>query len=248
MGVDAMRTPDWASDDGAIRLYCDDCLSILPTIPAGAVDAVVTDPPYGMNLDTDFSGFNGWGGKGHAYERIAGDDKPFDPTPFISVGRSHVFWGAQYFCHRLPESGGWLVFNKRGDGRPSEICFGDCELAWCDTQQSVRMFSHMWHGVARWSSEGRHHPSQKPVSLMAWCCEQAKTERGDTILDPFLGSGTTAIACIRTGRRFIGCEIEPRYFDIAVRRIKAELSQPRLFTAPEPRHVQAAMFDGKESA
>lgn len=222
--------PTWQTDDGSVRLYLGDCLDVLPHL--SGVDAVVTDPPYGMKLDTDFSGFNGWSGKGHAYDPIAGDDEPFDPTPFLAVGRSHVFWGAQYFCHRLPENGGWLVFNKRGDGAPSAICFGDCELAWCDTQQSVRLYSQMWHGVSRWSSEGRYHPSQKPVGLMEWCCDQAKTDVGDTAFDPFMGSGTTGVACVRTGRRFIGIEKEPKYFDVAVKRITDELNRAPLFEKP----------------
>ncbi len=105
---------------------------------SGVADAVISDPPYGMSLDTDFSGM-----KGHKYAPVVGDDAPFDPSPWLSVGGSQVFWGAQYFCHRLPEVGGWLVFNKRGEGAPSEMCFGDCELAWCSVGQAVRMYSHM---------------------------------------------------------------------------------------------------------
>jgi len=178
-----------------------------------------------MDLDTDFSGMNGWGGKGHKYERIVGDAERFDPAPWMAIGKAHVFWGAQYFCHSLPEVGGWLVFNKRGDGKPSEICFGDCELAWCSVGQSVRMFSHMWHGVARWSSEGRKHPTQKPVALMEWCMDRAKVPQGATVLDPYMGSGTTGIACIRTGRKFIGIEIDAGHFETARKRMEAELMQ-----------------------
>ena len=211
-------------------LYLGDCLDVLPTL--GKVDAVVTDPPYGMSLDTDFSGFRGWSGGGHKYKKIEGDNKPFDPKPFL-IAKTHVFWGAQYFCKSLPESGGWLVFNKRGEGKPSEICFGDCELAWCDAMQSVRMFSHMWHGVARWSTEGRFHPTQKPVALMEWCIDFSD---GHLILDPFMGSGTTGVACIRAGRRFIGIEKDEEYFDIALKRIREaeRLAKCDLFKEEKP--------------
>lgn len=215
-----------------VKLYLGDCLEVMKTLETGSVDAVVTDPPYGMDLDTDFSGFNGWKSKGHEYPPIIGDDKRFNPVPFLAIGKIHIFWGAQYYCHSLPERGGWLVFNKRGRGAPSEICFGDCELAWCDIGQSVRMFTHMWHGVSRWSNEGRLHPSQKPVALMKWCLERY-TQPGDTILDPFMGSGTTGVACVQTGRNFIGIEIDPGYFEIARRRIEIAQMQPGLFDAAE---------------
>jgi tRNA G10 N-methylase Trm11 len=108
------------------QLILGDCLEYMRTMTAGSVDAVITDPPYGMNLDTDYSGID----NGIIHAPIIGDDRKFDPMPFLPIASRHIFWGAQYFCHSLPESGGWLVFNKRGYGAPSEICFGDCELAW----------------------------------------------------------------------------------------------------------------------
>jgi len=223
---------------GDCRLILGDCLEILPTL--GRVDAVVTDPPYGMALDTDYSGFNGWGGKGHAYEAVIGDDRPFDPRPLLHLAPVCILWGANHFASRLPDSGGWLVFNKRGDGKPSEICFGDCELAWGNRIKSVRMFSQIWHGVSRWSSEGRHHPTQKSVGLMEWCITQAGGPQ--TILDPYMGSGTTGVACVNLGRKFIGIEIEPRYFDIACKRIEAAYAQPRLFAEPTPKPKQEALL------
>ena len=210
---------------GDATLYLGDCLEVLPTLPK--VDAVITDPPYGMALDTDYSGFNGWSGKGHEYAPLIGDDVRFDPAPWLAKAPVCIFWGAQYFCHSLPESGGWLVFNKRGHGAPSEICFGDCELAWANVKQSVRMHSQVWHGVSRWSTEGRHHPTQKSVGLMKWCVEQAGDPQ--TVLDPFMGSGTTGVACAQLGRKFIGIEIEPKYFDIACERINNAYRQARMF-------------------
>jgi DNA modification methylase len=94
----------------------------------------------------------------------------------------------------------------------------------------VRLYSQMWHGVARWATEGRLHPTQKPIGLMKWCIERY-TSAGDTVLDPFMGSGTTGVACVQTGRNFIGIEIDPTYFAIAERRIAEAQMQPRLDVA-----------------
>lgn len=204
-----------------------DCVELLP-VKIGAVDALITDPPYGMDLDTDYSGMTGWTGSGRSYAPIVGDDSPFDPSIFMGIAPVSLFWGAQWFCHKLPISGGWLVFNKRGNGKESEIAFGDCELGWCNRLQSVRLYSQMWHGVARWrwSGEREMHPTQKPVGLMEWCLKQA----GDpgVVLDPFMGSGTTGVACIKHGKKFIGMEIDPEYFQMACERIENAQRQERL--------------------
>ncbi len=230
-----MITPTWQRGD--VQLYLGDCRELLPHLPK--VDAVVTDPPYGMKYDTDLSGFNGWSGKGAKCDPIIGDDTRFDPLPFLSIGKYHLFWGAQYFCHSLPESGGWLVFNKRGKGESSQICFGDCELGWADIMQSVRMYSQTWHGVSRWSLEGRLHPTQKPVGLMEWCIGFTD---GQTILDPFMGSGTTGVAAVKLGRKFIGIEICESYFNIAVRRISEAQDQFALFDPIPPARAEATLF------
>lgn len=213
---------------GNAKLYLGDCLTVLPELRA---DAVITDPPYGMGLNTDWSGMGGWygTGRGRAHPEVCGDDKPFDPGPCLAVAKTCLFWGAQWFCHRLPISGGWLVFNKRGEGKASEISFGDAELAWCNRLNSVRLYSQMWHGVARWrwSEEGVHHPTQKPIGLMAWCIEQAGNPQ--VVLDPYMGSGTTGVAATSTGKKFIGVEVDPHYFDIACERIENAQRQEALF-------------------
>jgi site-specific DNA-methyltransferase (adenine-specific) len=203
-------------EQDGITIYHGDCREILPEL--GPVDLVLTDPPYGMNLDTDYSGFNGWGGKGKEWDRVIGDDAPFDPSPWLAFPNA-VLWGANFYASKLPDNGAWLVFNKRGDGKNSQICFGDCELAWTSLEKkSVRMFSHMWHGVARWSSEGTLHPTQKPVSLMRWCLDFFP--QANVILDPFMGSGTTLRAAKDLGRKAIGIEIEERYCEIAAKRLQ----------------------------
>ena len=209
---------------GNAKLYLGDCLDILSTLDK--VDAVITDPPYGMGLNTNYQRFNGWNGKGKKYDQF-NDNERFNVLPFLDIAPICLFWGAQFFCKDLPESGGWLVFNKRGEGKPSSGFFGDCELAWCNKSKAVRMYSEMWHGVARWSSEGAYHPTQKSIGLMKWCIEQAGNPK--IIFDPFMGSGTTGVAAVQMDRKFIGIEREQKYFDIACERIDNAQKQTKLF-------------------
>ena len=225
---------------GGCTLYRGDCLEVLPLL--GRVDAVVTDPPYGMSLNTDFSRMRGqWKSRGKRYRPIEGDGRPFDPTPWLALRTPCIFWGAQHFASRLPDVGGWLVFNKRDDAKPSGICIGDAELAWCNNnKQAVRMYSKMWFGGGRWANEGAYHPAQKPVGLMAWCIEHLGTAK--TILDPYMGSGTTGVACAKLGRRFIGIEIDEGYFDIAVSRIEKAYAQPDMLSPQIPEPVQQPLF------
>ncbi len=237
------RSPDYQRD--GISLYLGDCLEILPVI--GAVDAVVTDPPYGMNLDTDNSRFSG-GAHGHMAKRgneigtaggrpIIGDDKPFDPSPFL-IGKEQIIWGWNHFAHRLPK-GTSLVWIKRNDDAFGTF-LSDAEVAWYSKGCGVYCFKDLSNNA---TTKERIHPTQKPVPLMEWCVSRTK---GELILDPFMGSGTTAIACIRTGRRFIGCEIDPEFFRLAVKRIDAALDTDRdsLWTAKQlAKETQQPLFE-----
>ena len=210
-------TPDpTILDGGNITLYCGDCLDILPTLEPGSVDAVVTDPPYGIGAARK-------GGVGGSNKAVAGhygdsgwDDEPANIAPLISLGLPSIIWGGNYFA--LPLMRGWLVWDKLNSGN-----FADCELAWTNLPTSVRIFRHLWNGMIRGSERDcrRVHPTQKPVALMEWCL--SFLPEATIILDPFMGSGTTGVACVRTGRRFCGIEIDPGYFQIAVKRIQAEL-------------------------
>ncbi len=211
---------------GDATLYLGDCLEILPTL--GKVDAVVTDPPYGINLETD----NTWResidpGKRKKYMRVAGDEKPFDPAPFVGLAGKVILWGGNHFADKLPPSRGWLVWNKRDLG--SSGMHSDAELAWCKGINVVRCHNQFWQGRFRKGevAEGFLHPTQKAVTLMKWCIELCGEVT--TVLDPFMGSGTTGVAAVDLGRKFIGIEIEPKYFDIACERIDAAYAQKRLF-------------------
>lgn len=201
-----------------------DCLDVLPTL--GHVDAVVTDPPYGIGYSKDSEATAGYrpdGSRvwGKVAKPIIGDDKPFDPAPFLSIGKTHVFWGANAYAGRLPSRYGWIVWDKQIVGKWSG---GDADMAWTDFLGSNRIHRQRWQGIQRAGAEcpfvggGLVHPTQKPVDLMMFCIEKA-TKPGDTVLDPFMGSGTTGVACMKLGRNFIGIERDPGYFAIAQRRI-----------------------------
>lgn len=231
---------------GDATLYLGDCRDILPTL--GPVDAVVTDPPYGIGYA--HSGFrDGSIGNTRAANKrgsppVHGDDVPFDPSHLLAFGNV-LMWGADHFYPRLPDSGRWLAWNKIGDLQPWDT-FSDVEFAWHSREGAARIFTWKWKGLAcdkKGEDNGlRHHTTQKPIALMRWCIEQCRTEAGATILDPYMGSGTTGVACAQLDRKFIGIEIEPRYFDIACRRIEEAYRQPRLFAEPAPKPVQEVLL------
>jgi site-specific DNA-methyltransferase (adenine-specific) len=206
---------------GTATLYLGDCREILPNLPA--VDAVITDPPYGINVSTRVN-FN---------EKQAWDAERPDLSPWLSVGRFHLFWGGQYFADKLPMQDGWLTWCKRPidmDFSNDNRSYATTELAWRDWGKA-KFYAQVWDGGMRaGSAENRqfYHPSQKPVELMTWCVGQLPTE-AHTILDPFMGSGTTGVAAVQMGRKFIGIEREPKYFDIACQRIEQAAAQQSLF-------------------
>ena len=219
---------------GDAVLYLGDCLEILPTLPK--VDSIITDPPYGINFNHSgaHGRFNGQGVTKAARDRgnqpIHGDDKPFDPSPWIAASDNVIMWGADHFYPRLPDSGRWLAWNKLGDMEPWDS-FSDVEFAWHSFDKAARIFSMKWKGIAcdkAGEDNGlRVHTTQKPIRLMRWCIEHAGNPA--LVLDPYMGSGTTGVAALQVGCRFIGIEIEPRYFDIACERIENAQRQLRMF-------------------
>ena len=214
---------------GNAQLYLGDCRDILPTLPK--VDAVITDPPYGIALNTDYTRFKPGGIsrakriKQKRYPPIRGDAETFDPSLLLAIGPALIF-GANNFQTALP-TGRWLVWDKR---RPDGTHFvSQAELAWCSKGRGVEIFQHCWQGFARASENSEHyHPTQKPIALMQHCI--GMLGKPETVCDPYMGAGSTGVACINLGLRFIGCEIDPRYFDIACRRIEDAQRQSRMFT------------------
>lgn len=208
---------------GDATLYLGDCLEILPAL--GKVDAVVTDPPYGIDYDGSHKKYHNGIDRG----ACEWDAKPFDPEPIIALNKPTIMFGGNCFASRLPDARSWIVWVKitRQD---ADIRQSDCEMAWTNCLGRSRVFNHLWIGAYRASESGirNAHPTQKPVALMEWCL--GFLPASETILDPFMGSGTTGVACMNHGRKFIGIEIEPKYFDIACKRIReAWVSRPRLF-------------------
>lgn len=236
--------PTWQSDDGAVRLYLGDCLDVLPTLPSGSVDAVIADPPYGGNYNTDYTRFTGClaDNRNHG-EGIIGDDKPFDPSPF-AFARHRVFWGYQHFSAALP-IGTILYWGKKRDNQLGTF-LSDGELAWCSHGMGVYEFRHVWHGFDRESERGQVlHPTQKPVALMKWCMEVCGVPPIATVFDPYMGSGPIAEACVITGRKYIGCELDPTHFETAKRRIIAAIEAERTNMFRE--QIQAERQEAKQT-
>lgn len=228
---------------GNATLYLGDCMEILPTLDK--VDAVITDPPYGIGesskkVESRQRGAVG-GSKALADQRDYGvfdwDIAPPNPEVIDLIrtkGECQAFFGGNYFY--LPPTSCWLVWDKLNGNND----FADCELAWTNWPKAVRRLQWRWNGMIRQGNEERYHPTQKPLEVMKWVIDLCP--KADTILDPFMGSGTTGVAAIQLGRKFIGIEREPKYFDIACKRIEQAVSQGQLFE-PEPiKQTQEAMF------
>jgi site-specific DNA-methyltransferase (adenine-specific)/modification methylase len=211
---------------GDATLYLGDCLEILPTL--GKVDAVVTDPPYGVSYNP------GFGKMAKLSSPMVGDGAP--PDVRLLASWPAVIWGGNNFCDQLPRSTGWLVWFKY---HPDGSQHSQAELAWTNVVRTVRHYSEAYHGFMR-QRDGWFHPTQKPPGLMGWCLGFVPDAR--TILDPFMGSGTTGVACAKLGRKFIGIEIEPKYFDIACKRIEEAYRQPDFFVERPPSPKQEMLL------
>ena len=225
---------------GDCRLILGDCRDVLPTLPK--VDAVVTDPPYGINYGKLMRGKgDGAGGldknRWKHYESFDWDQarparEVFDMIRAAS--KSQIIWGGNYFTDMLPPTMQWLVWNKC----QRAFSLADFEIAWSSRNSASRAFDYSRPDALK---DGRVHPTQKPIALIEWCIGHLP-DSTETILDPFMGSGTTGVAAVKLGRRFIGIEIEPKYFDIACRRIEEATKQPDMFVEPAPKPQQESMF------
>lgn len=209
---------------GNATLYLGDCRDILPTLPK--VDAVITDPPYGIGEAAGKNASRSNLAVAKDFGNDSWDDEPIaDDTmqAVLSVGKWAVVFGGNYYA--MPPARCWLVWDKENGDND----FADCELAWTNLPKAVRRIRFMWNGMLRANGEQRgDHPTQKPIGVMAWVISHVPVPN-QTILDPFMGSGTTGVACMNLGRKFIGIEREVKYFDIACRRIEDAQRQVRLF-------------------
>lgn len=196
---------------GDATLYLGDCLEILPTL--GKVNAVVTDPPYGIGFGASHTKWSANRGV------VLGnwDATIPDLGPITALPGDQIIWGGERFS--LPVSRGWLTWVKP-DAAPT---FASTEYAWTNQDRPAR---HFTCAIGAVNAERIGHPTQKPLALMKWCLSFIE---GRTVLDPFMGSGTTGVACAKLGRKFIGIEIEPKYFNIACKRIEQAYAQPDMF-------------------
>lgn len=210
-------------------LYLGDCLELLAQGLLKA-DALVSDPPYGIGFT--YGACKASGQVNRPRERskpIHGDEQPFDPMPFIRAAKDApiVLFGADHYKTRLPEGGRMMVWDK-SCGQGAAVSFVDAEFMWTNRRNARCIYRHFWMGATR-AGEGsqgkRHHVSQKPVELMVWCIETARIGLGKVVLDPYMGSGSTGVAALRTGRKFLGCEIDAEYFETACQWIAKELER-----------------------
>ena len=219
--------------DTHCTIYHGDCREVLPRVPQTMRDVLLTDPPWGVKTNVVNRRFVG--GRQGAGARIGvnarqrlqkrqpihGDALPFDPTPLLAFPRC-ILWGGHCFASRLPDSAGWLVWDKRQGIEDVAWPLSEAELAWTNMGKGVHVFRHRWFGLVRATENGEHfHPTQKPVTLMRWCLERCIRVRH--VCDPYMGVGPTLIAAKELGIPSMGIEIEERYCEIAVRRLAQEV-------------------------
>ena len=205
-------------DDGTVTIYHGDCRDILPGL---STDLVLTDPPYGISADASAASAGGKNG-GKFYGQTNWDSERPDAEAFSAVlaaGRNHIIWGGNYFADLLPPSSCWLAWDK---GQRS-FSLADFELAWTSFKGAARMVVVPRAAAVQ---DGKEHPTQKSLSVMRWCITQIADQRGEmprTILDPFMGSGTSLKAAKDLGRSAIGIDVNEQYCEIAARRCAQEV-------------------------
>lgn len=219
---------------GMSTLYLGDCMEYMATLPDKAFDLAIVDPPYGIDAAEVFGGEKRKSGKGVAM-KSAFDKKSWDiSTPnsdyfkeLFRVSVNQIIWGANYMNQHLPPSMGWIVWDK--DNGTTK--FSDCELAYSSFEQALRRFRYTWNGMIQGdmkNKEQRIHPTQKPVKLYEWLLTNY-AKPGQRILDTHLGSGSSAIAAHYMGYEFVGCELDPDYYQSACNRIRKQTAQVSMF-------------------
>ena len=237
----------WQSDDGQVTLLLGDCLQILPTLEG--FDSIVTDPPYGIN-NSDFRESLPSAKGVVNCDEMSGDDSLEVVQAFfrwLPATMPAVVWGANNWPELLPHKGRWLCWDKRLSQQADKMLGSAFELAWTNKTSGFDAMIRCLHGGVVNADKGkRKHPTQKPVAVMQ---ESLRHAKGNMTCDPFMGSGTTGVACIRTGRRFIGIEIEWKYWEIAVDRCKKEikLDKSSFQIRPKPKQEPVGFFNKEKS-
>jgi DNA modification methylase len=218
---------------GDCRLILGDCREVLPGLPKH--DLLLTDPQYGIGRDKGaaIGGFDSTGKYERRPKQYEGGWDEARPTAeefktIVRISKAAIIWGGNYFADILPQAGRWLFWDKL-NSMPS---YSDGEMAWTSLKGvAVKTFKQCNNGLASMRDGERYHPTQKPVNLIEWCFSFAPDAR--TVCDPFMGSGTTGVACVRLGKSFTGIERERKYFDIACQRIYNAQRQSKLFDENE---------------
>lgn len=213
---------------GGQRLILGDCMEVM--LELGRFDACVCDPPYGIDYGkaggfSESSGWKNWRGKAE-WDKSPPEGLVFNVIREVS--KDQIIWGGNYFTDMLPPTMRWLIWDKGQRG----FTLADCEMAWTNQNKAIRVFDYA-RGKA--NNEEKFHPTQKPIALMEWCL--GFLPNSQTVLDPFMGSGTTLVACQRMGRMGTGIELDPEYFSIACKRVDEATRQPDMFVSTP---VQAA--------
>lgn len=208
-----MQVKTFSHNNTTATIYCGDSSELDIT-----ADAVCTDPPYGVSNDCDYTRFSGGLHKQrNKFQPVVGDNKPFDPSRLLKFPKVCLF-GFQYFADKLP-TGSVLVWQKKRPNQLGTFC-SDAELAWVNSGVGVYLFQHWWNGFDRQSERGKTlHPNQKPVALWRWVFEKMELSAGQTVFDPFAGSGSCGVAALQSGLNYVGCEIVPDYYEITCKRL-----------------------------
>lgn len=218
-----------------MSLYHGDCLPIMRSMQSDSIDCIVTDPPYGINAD---GGVGGFGVSATDKHYQAGWDNQVPSQDYFAemlrIAKKVFIFGGNFFTDKLPVGKHWIVWDKTGEIKFKNP-FGDAELVWTNIDRnSIKKYVLIQQGFVSKERE-RFHPTQKPIQLLRSILTDYTAE-GETILDPFMGSGSTGVACVEVGREFIGIEREHNYFVIAQQRVEKAKLQPRLLT---PRALDA---------
>ena len=217
---------------GDCLLLQGNCLEVMPFV--GKVDAVVTDPPYEIGRDGRHKSKSRHGGhKGYEFKGWD-SERPVDALSDINkMDCAKIVWGGNYFADLFSAGEKWLSWDKG-----QRLNQSDCELAYTNLKGALRVFTLNRVSLMK---DGAQHPTQKPVALMEWCL--GFLPDAQTILDPFMGSGTTLVACAKLGRSGIGIELDPDYFEIACKRVEEAYRQPDLFIEPPSKPPVQEGFD-----
>lgn len=218
---------------GNATLYLGDCMEVLPTLPK--VDAVITDPPFGVGNFVQVSG--NLRGRGSDFGSTVDWNEAPPPKAFFEIiknlSKHRIIWGANFF-NCFEDRGGAIIWDK-AQPMPN---FSKADIASCTHFQKTEIVRIPWTNFDVAREAATNHPCERPVALYSWCIEYLP--KVSSVLDPFLGSGSCGVAAVQMGRQFIGIEREPKYFDIACKRIEQAYAQGTLLPSEPARMTQEA--------